>query len=82
MAPAASLVCGDEVVIITTVSPSPTTAALVVTTANSGTVLGSDRASDDKDGEVLGEDNRIIPRISRGQGLVTKVQQLPQTSLK
>lgn len=63
---------GDEVVTVTSGTPTPPTSALVVTTAGrGGSVLGSDQAADDE-GEVLGEagDGEEQAESVEGDGLV------------
>ncbi|KKU44984.1 MAG: RHS Repeat family [Microgenomates group bacterium GW2011_GWC2_46_7] len=60
---------GDEVVNISTVAPSPTTGALVVTTAT-GSILGKDTVSGSDSGEVMGETASPTPSVE-GQGLIS-----------
>lgn len=73
---------GDEFTLITTVAASPTTNALVVTTAT-GNILGkTDSAKAEDEGAVLGQENSPSPIAVEGQGLVAGSREAAQQILK
>lgn len=76
---------GDEITGATTVATaSPTTAALITTSAN-GSVLGKteSKVNEDGKGDILGEEeNTQVPESVEGQGLVATAQGVVQKAVK